>query len=67
MGRFESLEKLKALTLGGFADIEALSTTNIKSGLGADITVHLTDANQRKEYGSSPFGAHVFLMVNAGW
>ena len=67
MGRFESLEKLKALTLGGFADIEALSTSNIKSGLGADITGHLIDTDQRKEYGSFPFGAHVFLMVNAGW
>jgi hypothetical protein len=58
---------VRALTLGGFFDIAALSNSSVKTGLGLDFTTHLIDAETRNDYGRNPYGTHAFLMVNAGW
>ncbi len=63
----ETDHTVRALTVGGFVDIPALSNSNVKTGLGLDVTAHLIDAATRKDYGSNPYGSHAFVMINAGW
>jgi hypothetical protein len=58
---------INALTAGAFQDIEALSNSVVKTGIGADYTMHFVDADVRKDYGSNPYGTHAFVMVNAAW
>ena len=58
---------VKALTLGAFQDITALSNDTVKTGIGLDYTTHFIDAATRADYGSNPYGTHAFLMVNAAW
>lgn len=58
---------INAWTIGAFQDIEALSTSRVKTGVGADYTMHFVDAATREDYGDNPYGAHAFLMMNAAW
>lgn len=63
----ETDHTVNALTLGTFVDIDALSNTTIKTGLGFDFTTHMVDTAIKNDYGNTPNGAHAFLMLNAGW
>jgi hypothetical protein len=62
-----SIHRIKALTLGAFVAIDALSNNIFETGLGTDVTLHHADADVKKDYGSLPVGNHVFLMTSAMW
>src|SRR5207245_607238 len=64
----ERLVTIRAVSLGYLRDVSLGIIKELRTGLGADLTLHAVPSGLERVYGSSPYGAHLFLRVrwNAG-